>query len=122
MVKFLADLVDSNGRQLLTDASNPATPVSGGQGAPGVGALYGRPVVEVNSAEAAWEVTGTSATLMVGDLKRYATLQQPGIRVEVSDVAADVFLKDQVIWKFVQRRDGAVTGPEAFKKSLLFTS
>jgi hypothetical protein len=52
--------------------------------------------------------------LIVGDLNYFGVLEHPSIRAEFSrDVA---FLTDELVWKWVQRRDAAVLQTEAFKK------
>lgn len=112
VVQFLSNLLDSNGRPILNQATEPGTAMSGGQGAPGVGTIFGRPLLEVTGQ--------TAGTLVVGNLSYYGVLQEPTMRVEVSRDAA--FTADQILYKFVQRRDGAVLQGAAFKKSAGITS
>jgi HK97 family phage major capsid protein len=107
VISYLAGVVATDGRPLLGEPTGLVAPLTGGNGAPGVGTIFGRPILEVQG----W----TTGNLMLGDLRRYATLQDPTLRVAASDQL--LFLSDQIIWKFVQRRDGAVTQAEAFKKS-----
>ena len=110
VIRKLAELVDATtGRQIFMPSVNAAGALTGGQenGAPGVGTMLGLPVVEAPMG---------AGNLMLSNLSRgYAVLEEPGIRVEASDQAA--FLADQIVWKFVQRRDGAVTQAEAHVKS-----
>lgn len=106
VIRRMAELVDLNGRPILVNSTAEATPITGGQGAPGVGTVLSRPVVEAPF---------TAGGLLFGDLFFYGVLEDPGIRVEASTDAA--FLADQIVWKFIRRRDGAVLQAEAFKKS-----
>lgn len=110
--QFLSNLLDSNGRPILNQANEPGMAMSGGQGAPGVGTIFGRPLLEITGQ--------TAGTLVLGNLNYYGVLQEPTMRVEASSDAA--FTADQILYKFVQRRDGAVLQGAAFKKSAGITS
>ncbi len=105
VIQVLGDMLDTNDRPIFQPGNDPVTPMSGGQGAPGTGTIFGRPVLEVPA---------SAGVLIVGDLNYYGVLEHPSIRAEFSrDVA---FLTDELVWKWVQRRDGAVLQTEAFKK------
>ena len=67
--------------------------------------IYGRPVLEVPA---------TAGVLILGDLNYYGVLESGSIRAEFSRDTA--FLTDEVVWKWVQRRDGAVLLDDAFRK------
>lgn len=110
IIKELAELVDATtGRQIFVPSVQAAQAILGGQenGAPGVGVMLGIPVVEAPMG---------AGNLFISNLTYgYGVLSQPGLRVEASRETA--FLEDQVVWKFVQRQDGAVLQAEATKKS-----
>ncbi len=108
IMKEFADLVDGNSRPIFTPGgiATEFQPISGGQGAPGVGTIFGRPVLEIAGA--------TAGVLILGDLSYYGVLDHGSIRAEFSRETA--FLTDEVVWKWVQRRDGAVLQVEAFQK------
>jgi HK97 family phage major capsid protein len=64
------------------------------------------------------EVPFTTAVLMLGMLgEGFAVLDDAGIRVESTTEGEDAFKQDQVVWKFVERRDSAVVHSQAFVKS-----
>jgi HK97 family phage major capsid protein len=105
IIKELSDIVDANSRPIFNAGEMPASGLSGGQGAPGVGMIFGRPLLEV---------PGSTGVLVLGDLNYYGVLEHGSIRAEFS--RDEAFLTDEHTWKWVQRRDGAVLQPEAFKK------
>ncbi len=118
IIKICAELLDTNGRPIFVGANEAATPLTGGQGAPGVGTILGRPVLESTGMPNVG--AAPAGVIIFGDLSRYGVLNDGAIRVESSDQVA--FLEDQIVWKFVQRRDGAVLQAEAFKKSIGITA
>ena len=104
-IKEIAQIEDLNGRPIFTPGMNEAGVISGGQGAPGVGTIFGRPVLEVPA---------SAGVMFLGDLNYYGVLEHGQIRAEFS--RDEAFLTDELTWKWVQRRDGAVLQAEAFKK------
>lgn len=78
------------------------------------GTVLGKPILEVPFA---------TNIMMFGSLREgFAVLMDGGIRVDSSTEAGAVFEADQVIWRFLERRDSAVVLAEAFKKSQVMTS
>jgi len=110
MVEIIGKLEDANGRPLYSTANAPAVPV-GDVNAPAgvVNVVEGKPLIQVPFA---------TNILMIGLLSEgFTVLMDGGIRVESTTEADDVFKKDQMMWKFVERRDCGVNNPEAFRKS-----
>ena len=105
VLEILSNLAGTDGRGIFSSGAAPAEAISGGQGAPGVGSILQRPVIEVPA---------TAGVLFFGDLQFYGVLEGGTIRAEVSEHAS--FLTDEIVWKWVQRRDGAVLQSEAFVK------
>ncbi len=105
VIRDLSDILDGDGRSIFQTGMGPFEPLSGGQGAPGIGTIYNRPVLEVPA---------TAGVLILGDLNFYGVLEHGSIRAEFSKDTA--FLTDEVVWKWVQRRDGAVLLDDAFRK------
>lgn len=112
VIQFISNLLSTDGRPVFQAGTLAPAAMSGGQGSPGLGTLLGLPILEVTGQ--------TAGTLVIGNLRYYGVLQEPSMRVEVSRDAA--FTLDQILYKFVQRRDGAVLQGTAFKKSAGITS
>jgi HK97 family phage major capsid protein len=106
VLKAMSNLLDGNNRPIFNPYSGAPEMLSGGQGDPGIGTIFGRPVLEVPA---------TAGVLLFGDLNFYGVLDHGAIRAEVSEHEA--FLTDEVTWKWVQRRDGRVLQTAAFAKS-----
>jgi HK97 family phage major capsid protein len=105
---FLSDVVDTTGRPIWLNQTDPARPV--GDVGNAVGLVEGIPYLEV--------APFSTNILYVGVLAEgYGILEDEALLVEASTEASDVFLKHQVLWKFMQRRDGAVLRTDCFRKT-----
>jgi len=105
---ILAKLVDGNNRPLYSPADAAVTTLNDAAGAANV--VEGYPYIELPI---------TADNIYIGLLSEgFAVIKDGGIRVEVTTEADDVFKKDQVQWKFVERRDSGVINTAAFRKSV----
>ncbi|KKM00604.1 hypothetical protein LCGC14_1802770 [marine sediment metagenome] len=105
---FIAGLEDTTGRPLYMNQNAPTRPFSDAGNA--IAILEGVPFIELPFA---------LDFLYIGALQEgFAVLSGGGMRVEVTDVGAGAFAADQVVWKFVERRDSAVVEVAAFRKSI----
>lgn len=110
-VKLAGSLLE-DGRQWFEAQGATPSGLGGGQGV--AGSILGHEVLE----EAG--IPGlASAEIAFANLQYFGVLDDGSLRVEASDQAA--FLADQVIWKFVGFRDGAVLQGEAFAISRAIT-
>lgn len=114
LIKILADELDTNGKPIFVGADERPLAIDGGQGgAPGVGFILGRPILEQPDVPA-------GELFLVNLEDAYGILTDTGILAESSTTGGgsastvDAFLSHQILWKFVQRRDGAVTNADAF--------
>ena len=111
---IISKIEDGNGRPIYLNATAPTQPAGD--------ELSGPDVVSVVEGVRYLEVPFATNILMVGRLSEgFAVLMDAGVRVESSDTATvggeSTFERDQVAWKFVERRDSAVVLPDAFRKS-----
>lgn len=102
---WLSELVDLSGRPIYDFANNPARGV--GDVGNAVGIVEGLPYLEVPLA---------TNLFIVGVLDEgFAVLDEPGIRVDVSDQAGTSFQEDEIWYRFVARRDSGVWLTDAFR-------
>lgn len=104
---FLDNVTDGNGRPMFGgDANVPPGALEGGQGGFADGAIKRRPFIEIPISVDRLYLASPSAFLV---------LEGGGIRAEVSrDIR---FLEDQIVYKWVQRRDGAIGQVDGFAKT-----
>lgn len=109
---FLDDMLDANGRPIFGDnAAMSPNAVEGGQGGFADGSIKRRPFLEIPI---------TVNRLIIASPSAFAVLESGSVRAEVSrDVR---FLNDQIVWKWVMRRDGAVAQVPGFAKTPAITA
>lgn len=109
---FLDDILDGNGRPMFGDDANLSpNGLEGGQGGSPDGVIKRRRFLEIPI---------STNELIIASPSAFLVLESGGIRAEVS---RDVnFLNDQVVWKWVQRRDGAVGQAAGFAKTPVITA
>ncbi len=108
---FIDDIVDGNGRPMFGgDSLSPPGALEGGQGGFADGTIKRRPFLEIPI---------STDELIIASPSAYIVLESGGIRAEVSrDVR---FLEDQIVYKWVLRRDGAVGQVAGFAKTPVIT-
>lgn len=109
VIGFLARLTDASDRPIYDLQNAAARPVADTLGTNVVNMVEGLPLIEVPF---------STDILMLGLLEEgFGVLLDSGIRVEATTEGESAFSQDQVVWKFVERRDSAVLIADAFKKS-----
>ncbi len=109
---FLDDILDGNGRPMFGDDANMSpNGLEGGQGGQPDGVIKRRRFIEVPI---------STNELILASPSAFSVLESGVIRAEVSrDVR---FLNDQIVWKWVLRRDGAVGQAAGFVKTPVITA
>lgn len=110
-IQIFAGLEDTAGTRLYPNLNVvQAAPITGDAAAAGAGGIEGIPVVIMANSD----MLGIA---VLANLDFFATLVEPGIRVETTIDGAGAFENDQQKWKYVQRQDGLMALAAAFIKS-----
>jgi HK97 family phage major capsid protein len=109
---FLDDVTDANGRPMFSgDANSAPDALEGGQGGFSDGFIKRRPFLEIPI---------STDELILASPSAFMVLEGSGIRAEVSrDIR---FLEDQIVYKWVSRRDGAIGQAAGFAKTPAITA